>query len=147
LQQIKNDLIGDLVQLGFNGVYEDSSGDFVVPGVSTGGIVNDNDVGTAFMSTDGGIGVSAQMNSDTMPRPRPPRGIVNVSPGRGRAGTTVTVSISGFPKNSTINITLNGQPAVVKAFVVAPPPACKVAIFTHLQLSLYGFRLCESLRD
>ena len=108
LQQIKNDLIADLVQLGFSGVYEDTAGEVVVPGVSTGELVNNN-VGAGFMSTDGGIGGSAEMAVSATANPRPPRGTVTVSPGRGPAGTTVTVSISGFPANSTINITLNGQ--------------------------------------
>jgi hypothetical protein len=114
LQQIKNELIADLVQLGFSGVYQDTAGEVVVPGVSTGGRVGgdipDNDVGAAFMSTDAGVGGSAQMAASAMANPRPPRGTVTVSPGRGVAGTVVTVSISGFPASSTINITLNGAP-------------------------------------
>jgi hypothetical protein len=108
LQEIDNALIGGLVHLGFHGVYQDSEGQIVVPGVSSGSRT-DNDVGAAMMTTDSGLATSAQMTVPAAANPRPPRGTVTVSPGRGPAGTTITVSISGFPPNSDIPITLNGR--------------------------------------
>jgi hypothetical protein len=38
-----------------------------------------------------------------------PRGVVTVSPTRGKPGTLVTVNISGFPKNTDVDIFLSGK--------------------------------------
>ena len=61
------------------------------------------------MSTDPALEVAGNMALQAAAPPRPPRGAVRLSPLSGPVGTTVTVPISNFPANSTINIDFNGQ--------------------------------------
>ena len=110
LSQIESELLNQLLEIGFPYAGIDSStGVLWLYGVGSGDPTTD-DTGAAVMSTDDGVGVSADMQLIAAEMQRPRRGTVTLSPTSGAVGTRVTVSISGFPPNSDISITFyNGQ--------------------------------------
>lgn len=110
LQQIEIELLDQLLQLGFpHAGIDGSTGTLYLYGVGSGDPTTD-DTGAAMMSTDDGVGIEADMQLIAAEMQRPRRGTVTLSPSSGPVGTRVSVSISGFPANSTITITFyNGQ--------------------------------------
>ena len=110
LSQIETELLDQLLQLGFPSAGIDgATGALWLYGVSSGDPTTD-DNGAAMMSTDDGVGIEADMQLIAAEMQRPRRGTVTLSPTGGPVGTRVSVSISGFPANSTITITFyNGQ--------------------------------------
>jgi hypothetical protein len=110
LSQIESELLNQFLEMGFPSAGIDSStGVLWLSGVGSGDPTTD-DTGAAVMSTDDGVGVSADMQLGAVEMQRPRRGTVTLSPTSGAVGTRVTVSISGFPANSDISITFyNGQ--------------------------------------
>jgi hypothetical protein len=107
-QAIKTDLMTQLVMAGFVHAFIDpSSGMLTVPGVSSGDPPN-RDLGALVMTTDPGLTLTAQMSASMAENRRPPRGTVD-APTRAPAGSMITVSISRFPANSSIDITVSGK--------------------------------------